>query len=170
MNKLNEDINEIFNIINEELKDLHKKAKIVLIGGQLGVYHLGEENYRKTYDIDVMHKYDDSDFIELLSKYGIEQVGVMQLPPYEDLTDENNCKIINYSNLDVYIPDLEFFAISKLMTTRGKDLDDLEYTNLLKFCNKDKLNRLAEEYSSYSLDHDHPDINVKQLKRLLENL
>lgn len=156
--------------INEELKDSCKNAKIVLIGGQLGVYHLGEENYRKTHDIDVMHKYDDSDFIELLSKYGIEQVGIMQLPPYEDLTDENNCEIISYSNLDVYIPDLELFAISKLMTTRGKDLDDLECTSLLKFCDKNKLNRLAEEYINYSLDRDHPDLNIKQLKRLLEDL
>ena len=56
------------------------------------------------------------------------------------------------------------------MTTRGKDLDDLEYTNLLKFCDKDKLNQLVEEYLSYSLDSDHPDINVKQLERLLKNL
>ena len=55
----------------------------------------------------MIHKYDDKDFIELLSQYGIEQVGVMQLPPYEDLIDENNCEIISYSNLDVYIPDLE---------------------------------------------------------------
>lgn len=170
MKSLNEDINEIFKFINDDLKKQNKTAKIVLIGGQLGVYHLGEEEYRKTHDIDVIHKYDDKDFIELLSQYGIEQVGVMQLPPYEDLTDENNCEIISYSNLDVYIPDLELFAISKLMTTRGKDLDDLEYTNLLKFCDKDKLNQLVEEYLSYSLDSDHPDINVKQLERLLENL
>lgn len=170
MTKLNKDVNEIFNLINEELKSLSKHAKIVLIGGQLGVYHLGEAEYRKTHDIDVIHKYDDKDFIELLSQYGIEQVGVMQLPPYEDLIDENNCEIISYSNLDVYIPDLELFAVSKLMTTRGKDLDDLEYTNLLKFCDKDKLNQLVEEYLSYSLDSDHPDINVKQLERLLENL
>ena len=159
-----------FNKINDELKKFNKTAKIVLIGGQLGIYHLGEEEYRKTYDIDVIHKYDDKDFIKLLDQFGIEQVGVMQLPPYEDLTDENNCEIISYSNLDVYIPDLELFAISKLMTTRGKDLDDLEYTNLLKFCDKDKLNQLVEEYLSYSLDSDHPDINVKQLERLLENL
>lgn len=159
-----------FNKINDELKKFNKTAKIVLIGGQLGVYHLGEEEYRKTYDIDVIHKYDDKDFIKLLDQFGIEQVRVMQLPPYEDLTDENNCEIISYSNLDVYIPNLEFFAVSKLMTTRSKDLNDLEYTNLLKFCDKNKLNKLVDEYISYSLDADHPDINVKQLERLLENL
>lgn len=159
-----------FNKINDELKKFNKTAKIVLIGGQLGIYHLGEEEYRKTYDIDVIHKYDDKDFIKLLDQFGIEQVGVMQLPHYEDLTDENNCEIISYSNLDVYIPNLEFFAVSKLMTTRSKDLNDLEYTNLLKFCDKNELNKLVDEYISYSLDVDHPDINVKQLERLLENL
>jgi len=170
MNKLNEDVNEIFNLINEELKSLSKNAKIVLIGGQLGIYHLGEEEYRKTHDIDVIHKYDDKDFIELLSRYGIEQVGIMQLPPYEDLKDESNCEIISYSNLDVYIPDLELFAISKLMTTRSKDLDDLEYTNLLKSCDKNKLIKLVKEYLDYSIDKDHPDINIKKFEELLKNL
>lgn len=170
MNKLNEDVNEIFNLINEELKSLSKTAQIVLIGGQLGVYHLGEKEYRKTYDIDVIHKYDDKDFIELLSQYGIEQVGVMQLPPYEDLTDENNCEELNYSNLKVLIPDIEMFAVSKLMTTRGKDLNDLESTNLLKFCDRERLIKLIDDYKRYSIDKDHPDINIKQLERLLENL
>lgn len=170
MNKLNNDVNEIFNLINEELKSLSKTAQLVLIGGQLGVYHLGEEEYRKTHDIDVIHKYDDKDFIELLSQYGIEQVGVMQLPPYEDLTDENNCEVISYSNLKVLIPDIEMFAVSKLMTTRGKDLNDLESTNLLKFCDKKRLIKLIDEYKRYSIDKDHSDINVKQLERLLENL
>lgn len=163
-------VDYIFNQINEELKQNNKKAQIVLIGGQLGIYHLGEKEYRKTHDIDVIHKYDDKYFINLLSQYGIEQVGIMQLPPYEDLTDESNCEIISYSNLDVYIPNLELFAISKLMTTRGKDLDDLEYTNLLKFCDKDKLIKLVEEYLDYSIDKDHPDINVKKFEELLEDL
>jgi len=170
MNKLNEDVNEIFNLINEELKSLSKTAQIVLIGGQLGVYHLGEKEYRKTYDIDVIHKYDDKDFIELLSQYGIEQVGVMQLPPYEDLTDENNCEELNYSNLKVLIPDIEMFAVSKLMTTRGKDLNDLESTNLLKFCDRERLIKLIDDYKRYSIDKDHSDINIKQLERLLKNL
>lgn len=170
MNKLNEDVNEIFNLINEELKSLSKTAQIVLIGGQLGVYHLGEEEYRKTHDIDVIHKYDDKYFIELLSQYGIEQVGVMQLPSYEDLTDENNCEELNYSNLKVLIPDIEMFAVSKLMTTRGKDLNDLESTNLLKFCDKKRLIKLIDEYKRYSIDKDHSDINIKQFERLLENL
>lgn len=170
MNKLNEDVNEMFNLINEELKSLSKTAQIVLIGGQLGVYHLGEKEYRKTYDIDVIHKYDDKDFIELLSQYGIEQVGVMQLPPYEDLTDENNCEELNYSNLKVLIPDIEMFAVSKLMTTRGKDLNDLESTNLLKFCDRERLIKLIDDYKRYSIDKDHPDINIKQFERLLENL
>lgn len=170
MNKLNEDVNEMFNLINEELKSLSKTAQIVLIGGQLGVYHLGEKEYRKTYDIDVIHKYDDKDFIELLSQYGIEQVGVMQLPPYEDLTDENNCEELNYSNLKVLIPDIEMFAVSKLMTTRGKDLNDLESTNLLKFCDRERLIKLIDDYKRYSIDKDHPDINIKKFERLLENL
>lgn len=163
-------IDYTFNQINNELKKSNKTAQIVLIGGQLGVYHLGEEEYRKTHDIDVIHKYDDKDFIELLSQYGIEQVGVMQLPPYEDLTDENNCEVISYSNLKVLIPDIEMFTVSKLMTTRGKDLNDLESTNLLKFCDKKRLIKLIDEYKRYSIDKDHSDINVKQLERLLENL
>lgn len=163
-------IDYTFNQINNELKKSNKIAQIVLIGGQLGVYHLGEEEYRKTYDIDVIHNCDDKDFIELLSQYGIEQVGVMQLPPYEDLTDENNCEELNYSNLKVLIPDIEMFAVSKLMTTRGKDLNDLESTNLLKFCDRERLIKLIDDYKRYSIDKDHPDINIKQLERLLENL
>ena len=165
---LNKRVNYIFNEINEDLKQSQKHAQIVLIGGQLGVYHLGETEYRKTHDIDVVHKHNDKQFIELLSQYGIEQVGVMQLPPYEDLTDENNCETLHYSNLDVFLPDLELFVVSKLMTTRGKDLNDLENTNLLKYCNEERLVSLIEEYKQYSLDEDHPDINFKQLNRLLK--
>jgi len=163
-------IDYTFNQINNELKKSNKIAQIVLIGGQLGVYHLGEEEYRKTHDIDVIHKYDDKDFIDLLSQYGIEQVGVMQLPPYEDLTDENNCEALNYSNLKVLIPDIEMFAVSKLMTTRGKDLNDLESTNLLKFCDKKRLMKLIDDYKRYSIDKDHPDINFKKLEQLLSEL
>lgn len=163
-------IDYTFNQINNELKKSNKIAQIVLIGGQLGVYHLGEEEYRKTHDIDVIHKYDDKDFIELLSQYGIEQVGVMQLPPYEDLTDENNCEVISYSNLKVLIPDIEMFAVSKLMTTRGKDLNDLESTNLLKFCDRERLIKLIDDYKRYSIDKDHSDINFKKLEQLLSEL
>lgn len=155
--KLHETTEEIFKEINKELYKIGAYAEIALFGGQLGLYHLGESDYRMTMDIDVMLGNIEDKALKILNDYGVHSIGgVMEIPPIEEVTMK---EVLEYSNLKVYIPDIEMFALSKIMTTRPKDYYDLKDTKILDYCDLNRLKELIDYYQDDLLWKENPNNN-----------
>lgn len=174
-----ETVDEVINKLEEldvhcSLNDIH--AKLVILGGSGILLNLGlqGDTFRPTTDIDV-ETIASSDFEKLsgsLSKYGIQTVGgVMDVPPMEDLTNEENLFKLEgtgFTNIEVFVPSLELLACCKIFSKREKDLNDLKSTNLLNQCDKTKLNDLIEEYKPYVLNINDPFLNIHELDNIFE--
>lgn len=131
-----------------------------------------EAEYRPTRDIDirVTEGVVTPELKEALHEYEIEIVeGVIQFPSREDFREnEFRHKIEGlFEAIDVYIPDIELLACTKIFSSRQKDLEDLEKTNLLELCDKDKLLELVEEYKG-NMTWDDPFCNVHDLSRIFQ--
>lgn len=163
MNKLDDYTYETLEELNEDLYNTNLKFECFLIGGTLASYYLGNE-FRKTLDIDILENSPIP--THLLMKHGVDVVHVTEVPPKEELEIEEKIK---FSNLDVLIPKIEMLVTFKLMTTRGKDFQDLRNYPLLDNCNIEKLRNMINEYSSFLVSPDNPDLNYKQLEELLKH-
>lgn len=159
-------LHQRFNRLNEELKNKNQNIKVILIGGQLGRYLL--PNFRGTYDIDVIVRdYMGSSPIvrECLESSNIENVTVVDLPPEEDIEFKETIK---YSNLEVCIPDFEYFALTKIFSDRLKDEVDLIESDILKYCDKEKLLNLVDEYKNDVLNPNNPNLNLLNLEEYFQ--
>lgn len=159
---------ETLDELNEDLKLQNLKLSIVIIGGTLGVYHLGKQ-YRSTMDIDVLiNNKEEEGHLKLLRKHGLDIPYVIEVPPQEEVAiQERTDDIIHLSNLIVFLPKIEILALYKLMTIRGKDFEDLQNYPILDKCNIEELQHMIDDYKNY-LFNDHPDYNYKRFDELLE--
>ena len=152
---------------NDVLKEQKSHYTIYLFGSGLGIYHL-KEDYRATQDLDYMSKeqISNQDTTMLLDMMDIHDMGgIMMVPELEDLKIVNE---INYSNLTVKIPSIENFALSKLLSNRQKDYDDLKNYPILDNCNIKELKEMLDEYLPYFVFDDNPSYNFNFLDDLLE--
>lgn len=148
------------------------KADLLILGaaGIALLMEIDDLTFRQTRDIDVnlLDTSDTEAIRKLLFKNGIEIVGgVMELPPMEDLREDNRQLDIGFEALRIFLPSIELFACAKIFSKREKDLDDLENTDLLNACDMEKLMPMVEEYKGYVLNPNDPDINVHQLFAIL---
>lgn len=154
------------------VKDI--RSEVVLLGGSAIMLSLGILNglsFRSTNDIDVetIATTDMDLFQQSLEESNIHLVGgIMEVPPLEDLKEKTNLYEIqqDFSNIKLFVPDIEILACCKIFSKRQKDLEDLEKTPLLDACDKGKLLGLVEEYKMELLNPNDPDINVHQLDNI----
>lgn len=140
---------------------------IYLFGAGLGIYHL-QEDYRMSNDLDYMSQetINDEDTWMILSGLEINDMGgVMLVPELEEIEIVNEIK---YSNLTILIPSIENFALSKLLSNRPKDYNDLENYPILDHCNLNKLNEMLTEYLPYFIFNDNPSYNFNYLDDLIQ--
>jgi len=150
------------------------EAELVVLGaaGILLCMELVNRTFRPTRDIDVnLLSSSNKDRIhQLLREVEVDTVGgVMELPPMEDFEGDNLFKIsgIDFEAINVFVPSIEMLACSKIFSTRQKDLQDLQKTDILLACNKDKLLSLVEEYTPHMLNPNNPDSNIHSLENIL---
>ena len=152
---------------NNILKQYNLTYEIYLFGASLGAYHLKDE-YRFSHDLDYTSKtqIQNDKVQEILNSLEIRDMGgIMMVPELEDLKIVNE---INYSNLTVKIPSIENFALSKLLSNRQKDYDDLKKYPILDNCNIEELKEMLDEYLLYFVFGDNPSYNFNFLDDLLE--
>jgi hypothetical protein len=142
----------LYNKLNQKLIDNNISGlEITIIGGEVGRTLLGEE-YRATSDIDfLMEQEVTPEIMKIIMSSGLHPVGVSTVPPVEDYKYEDS---LNLSNVRINIPSIEDFALSKLMTDRGKDEEDLKTYPILDNCD---LKLLSEKIEEYKGDLTNPD-------------
>ena len=59
-------------------------------------------------------------------------------------------------------------ACSKIFSTREKDLKDLQETDILNMCDREKLMGMVEEYKGYMINPNNLDVNVHKLALILK--
>lgn len=120
MYKVYSDSLERYEMLDELLGEAEiSDVEIIIIGGEAGRTLLGEEQYRATIDIDfISHQDLSDDIMKIIQSTGLEHVGVSETPPPEDIQKKHP---VEMKNLKVYYPSIEDFALTKLMSTRGKD-------------------------------------------------
>ncbi|WP_214785011.1 DUF6036 family nucleotidyltransferase [Exiguobacterium sp. S3] len=155
-------------------KNIHVEFVVVGASGILLFIEMMSKEmvYRPTRDIDirVTDGVVTTELKDALQEYEIEIVeGVIQFPPREDFQEVGFRHKIEglFEAIDVYIPDIELLACTKIFSSRQKDLEDLENTNLLKLCDKNKLLELVEEYKS-NMTWNDPFCNVHDLSRIFQ--
>lgn len=163
------------NTLDYYCKEENVSADLVMLDGSalLTLIELNGGIFRPTMDVDIniINVSDRKVFTEQLKKVNIEIVGgIMEVPPLEDLDDQNSHFEIEvgFEAIRVFLPNLELLACSKIFSTRGKDLSDLENTSILEYCNKDRLMSMVEEYKQYLLNPSNLNLNVHHLNRIFE--
>lgn len=155
--------------LNQEMAAKNITATFVLIGGFAGRYLL--EDYRHTLDIDFLIKSISSnanagELNSILEEFAMEEVTVVDVPPAEEFEAND---VIEFSNLTVIIPTIEYFAITKIFSDRKKDEEDLIQEGILKACDPEKLSALIKDYRNYALNPDSLNSNYRSLKQVFED-
>lgn len=156
-----------YEILNEALKNRSiKGVELIIIGGELGRTLLGEERYRATIDIDYMSDQDLSkETIDIINDVGLDNVNVLDAPPPEDF---EKAYTVRFSNLTVYYPSIEDFALTKLMTKRARDDEDLIKYPILDNCDIQDLKNRINEYKTYMFTVNNPEYNFHNLDEYLK--
>lgn len=132
--------------------------KIAVFGGAALLMHLGEEMLRTTQDIDFRVEEVSSDTklkVIMNSKPGVfHPLGMFPEFPDQELYQENGEVLyelegVAFENLRIFLPSIEMLALSKLMSNREKDLDDLKNQPIMEKCDLNKLIEYIEEAKSY---------------------
>lgn len=155
-------------VLDDYLKEFGVSYQIYLFGSCLGMYHL-EQDYRKSLDIDFQSKQNllNKEIKNIMSDMEIHEIGgIMDIPPLEELEIVEK---IDYGNLTVFIPSIENFALSKLLSNRRKDYDDLANYPILDKCNLSKLKHMLDEYLPYFPFNENLFYNFNYFEDLLEN-
>lgn len=170
------EIREVLYKLDYMCKRDNIKAKLLLLGGSaiLVLLELLGEKFRSTLDIDVdIISTNDYDKLgDNLRKLGIHSIGgVIELPPREDLIQEQNKYKVDgagFEAIEVYVPTLELLACTKIFSTRGKDLEDLKSTSLIDLCDREKLLNMVNEYKEYLLNPSNMNLNVHELENIFK--
>src|SRR5690625_1015729 len=151
------------------------EAELVILGGSalLMVIEMQNGNFRATRDIDVdiVRTNDMKGLMKQIRNFNIDIVGgVMEVPPHEDFVDPENYTELDleFKAIKVLLPSIELLACTKIFTKRGKDLEDLENTDILVRCDKEKLLAMVEEYQMNLLNPSDPFLNYHELDRLFK--
>lgn len=151
-------------------------AKLVLFGGASLLIHLGEERYRNTLDIDfqVIETSSEEKINKILAQFpGVFQVlgGFPQYPDQEMYKEDGKelfeLDKVKFTNISIFLPSIEMVALSKLMTSRPKDFNDLQETEILDQCDLNKLKELADECASYMTEYELKNSNYSDWEELL---
>lgn len=140
-------------------------ATVVLIGGFAGRYLLSE--YRQTLDIDflVASINDEANkaslWRSLLAELDMEEVTIVEVPPVEEIEAQDK---LDFGNLTVIIPTIEYFAITKIFSDRQRDEDDLIHQKILENCDPEKLQQMIDLYMGDILNPNNQNLNVHLLK------
>lgn len=158
---------ERYEILNEELQEEGIDGlEFIVIGGEAGKAILGEDEFRKTIDIDFYAEYLPSPLaLTILEDLGFEVVGVLEAPPPEEMTHAYTHKL---SNITLHYPSVEYFALSKLMTQRGKDEEDLKEYPILDKCDLNFLRDKIEEYKVELLNPSNFNYNFHNFEEYLK--
>lgn len=94
----------------------------------------------------------------------IEGVTVVEVPPLEEIEVFNK---LEFTNLTVKIPTIEFFAITKIFSDRQKDEDDLVQQRIIEACDSEKLSKLIKLYRGDIINPNNANYNFHTLKDFL---
>ncbi|OJG56266.1 hypothetical protein RV07_GL004408 [Enterococcus malodoratus] len=155
-------------MLNEQMKQQDIYSEVYLIGGFAGRILLTE--FRSTFDIDfILEEINDNQklsiFNDLMAENNIEGVTVVEVPPLEEMEFSSK---LEYSNLVVKIPTIEFYAITKIFSDRQKDEDDLVHQKIIAACDPEKLSQLIKLYKGDILNPDNANYNFHTLKDYLK--
>ena len=153
---------------NEALKAEDIFVSVVLIGGHAGRFLL--DNFRSTFDVDfLMNAINDESklgtFRELMFRNQIEDVTVVEVPPIEEIEVQDK---IEFSNITIAIPTIEYYAITKLFSDRPKDEYDLVDKGILDACDPVKLQKMIDLYKVDVISPNNPNANFNTLKEHLK--
>lgn len=158
---------KVLKVLGNKLKSNGIRYEIYLFGSCLGMYLL-DKKYRMSLDVDYQSKDEINseeikDYMNLLNIHEIG--GIMNVPPLEELVIVDE---FVYGYLTVKIPSIENFALSKLLSDRQKDYNDLKSYPILDSCDINKLKGMLNEYLEYFVFKDNPNYNFNFLEELLE--
>lgn len=120
-------------ILGNKLQSSGIDYEIYLFGSCLGMYLL-DKKYRMSLDVDFqsndeINSQEIKDFMNLLNIHEIG--GLMNVPPLDELVIVDE---LTFGSLTVKIPSIENFALSKLLSNRPKDYNDLKSYPILDSC------------------------------------
>lgn len=149
--------------------------EITIFGGTAFLLRLGEENFRFTMDIDyklegISREDAIKDILAHLPAI-FQNLGGFPFYPDRDMYKEDltlyEFEQKTFTNLRLNLPSIEMLALSKLMSSRGKDLDDLLELPILEKCDLEKLSNLSEECKSYMTDYEYHQSNYSEWENIL---
>lgn len=123
---------------NDILKENNLKIEGYLFGAVLFQYYANIYKYESRKTIDIDFYIEDPKQREIAKKLNIDTgiTGILTYPDKKNIKVNEEKKL---SNFTIKIPTIEMLAVSKLETTRQKDLDDLK--KILPHCNKKEIYR-----------------------------
>lgn len=127
-----------------------ERFEIYLFGSGLGMYHM-ERNYRVSADIDFQSNstVNSTELMDYLDMLDIHEIGgIIGIPPLDEVDVAEKLEYGNGS-LIVYIPSIEDFALTKLLSDRIKDADDLKKYPILENCDIAKPKDMLNDYIKY---------------------
>lgn len=161
--------------LDEQCRSQGTQAELMLLGASAIkiLCDLKGMEFRSTRDIDVNIVAASSmeEIRHLLLINGIDIVGgVIDVPPMEDFVEGTKFLINSnyFTNIRVFVPTIELLACSKIFSTRGKDLEDLKESDILKLCDIPKLMEMIDEYKEYALNKDDLNLNLVELPCILK--
>lgn len=130
------------------------KMNIAIFGGAALILHLSDDVFRKTRDIDfrlegISSQEKLSQIMKMMPNVFHELGSFPEFPDQELYLQNGNTyyawKGVNFENLELFLPSIEMISLSKLMSTRGKDLEDLQNTPILDKCDLLELRAYVDE-------------------------
>ena len=150
-----EKFNKLFQELNIELKKIDKKVDLICVGGFVLEYY----SIRSTIDVDAFFE-NDSEFNTLIKKVGDKlHANEEELWLNNSVSNMNKkpdigiCnKVYSLSNINIYIPPIEYIIGMKASTGREKDVEDIGL--LIKVLEDKKPFDLKRRVDSYGFDMD----------------
>ena len=152
--------------IGRKLEEKGTSITIYLFGSCLGMYHL-DSAYRMSPDIDYQTDsiISDADIRREFLKMDVHEIGgIMDIPPLDELQVDD---VLKLGGLTVVIPSIEDFALTKLLSNREKDYEDLRRYPILDSCDLKRLRQMVEEYEPYIPYGNTSDWNFRYLDDLV---
>lgn len=134
------------------------ELELALFGGTALLLHLRDEQFRSTMDID--YRFEGLATEEQLRVVMEKAPNVFQrlsaFPEYPDseLYREYSSTYVElegveFQKLRIVLPTIEMIALSKLVSNRQKDLDDLLYTPVMDHCDLNFLHEQVQEAKEF---------------------
>nr|WP_314065743.1 DUF6036 family nucleotidyltransferase [uncultured Vagococcus sp.] len=151
-------------------------ASFILVGGAALILTLAMHNreVRTTRDIDVSEmKVNAEKKAKLLAHFELltinSNVDSVLFPPGAETLRDGEYKEFNdgYINIRVYVVTPEMLIVTKALTKRSRDLDDILNEDLLEIIDPQRTIDLIKEYNPFSND---PELNKNDILPKLEEM